>query len=318
MTMHSNFVRRATVTLAALATLVVALNGTALAGESPYRSIVVFGDSLEDPGNAFVLTGQIATQPFAPIPASAYAVGGHHFSNGRTWVEQLGRHIGLQRSTGPAFRDPAVASNYAIGGSRARDVATSPSASQQVGAYLAYTGGTASADALYVVGFGGNDIRDALEDPANAATIVGQAAAAMAGHLKTLCEAGAEDFLIANVPNLGVTPAIRAVGDPAVGFATLLSWNLNGLVQAYIAGLVQPACPEARFMTLDLFALSSAVVAYPEGFGFADAQPCLAFGTTGGAICAYPNGKFFWDAIHPTRAGHALLAEEALSLIGTP
>ncbi len=84
MTMHSNFVRRATVTLAALATLVVALNGTALAGESPYRSIVVFGDSLEDPGNAFVLTGQIATQPFAPIPASAYAVGGHHFSNGRT------------------------------------------------------------------------------------------------------------------------------------------------------------------------------------------------------------------------------------------
>lgn len=318
MNTNSYSIRRVTVTLAALGALVVALGGTARASESPYGSIVVFGDSLEDPGNAFVLTGEIATQPFAPIPSAAYAVGGHHFSNGRTWVEQLGREMGLLRSTGPAFRDPAAASNYAIGGSRARDVATSPTAGQQVGAYLAYTGGTASSDALYVVGFGGNDIRDALEDPTHALTIVGQAAATMAGHLKTLCEAGAEDFLIANVPNLGVTPAIRAVGDPAVGFATLLSWNLNGLVQAYIAGMVQPACPDARFMTLDLFGLSSAVVAYPGGFGFVDAQPCLAFGTIGGAICADPNGKFFWDAIHPTRAGHALLAEEALSLIGTP
>ena len=95
MNTHSNFIRRATVALAALGTLAVALSGTALASESPYSSIVVFGDSLEDPGNAFVLTGEIATQPCAPIPASAYAVGGHHFSNGRTWVEQLGRHMGL-------------------------------------------------------------------------------------------------------------------------------------------------------------------------------------------------------------------------------
>lgn len=315
---NSHFIRRATVTLAALGALVVALAGTAQAGESPYSSIVVFGDSLEDPGNAFVLTGQIATQPFDPIPSAAYAIGGHHFSNGKTWVEQLGRHMGLLRSTGPAFRDPAVASNYAIGGSRARVVATSPTAAQQVGAYLAYTGGTASGDALYVVGFGGNDIRDALVDPANALTIVGEAAAAMAGHLKTLCEAGAEEFMIANVPNLGVTPAIRAAGPQAAGFATLLSWNLNGLVQAHIAGMVQPACPEARFVTLDLFGLSSAVVAYPEGFGFADAQPCLTFGTIGNAICNNPTVKFFWDAIHPTRDGHALLAAEAISLIGTP
>lgn len=313
---ENNFIRRATVALAALATLVAAWGGTAVADESSYSDLVVFGDSLEDPGNAFVLTGDIATQPFQPIPASAYAIGGHHFSNGRTWVEQLGRHIGLLRSTGPAFRNPAVASNYAIGGSRARDVATSPTASQQVGAYLAYTGGTASADALYVVGFGGNDIRDALSDPANAPTIIGEAAAAVVGQLATLCQAGAEEFLIANVPNLGVTPAIQAAGEPAISFATYLSWTLNALVQSNVAGAVQPACPNARFRTLDLFALSSTVVAYPQGFGFVDAQPCLVFGTTGQAVCNDPSGKFFWDAIHPTRAGHAILAEDAIRVIG--
>jgi outer membrane lipase/esterase len=101
---------------------------TALAQPSEFSRIISFGDSLGDPGNAFVLTGEISTAPFEPIPGAAYAIGGHHFSNGRTWVEQLGQSLGLQGSTGPAFRNPVVFSNYAIGGSRAREGAPGVSA----------------------------------------------------------------------------------------------------------------------------------------------------------------------------------------------
>jgi phospholipase/lecithinase/hemolysin len=317
MNANSKVVRRAIGTFALLATLGVILNGTALAERAPYARIVVFGDSLEDPGNAFALTGQIATPPFEPIPGAAYAIGGHHFSNGATWVEELGRIAGLQHSTDPAYRNPDVASNYAVGGSRARSVGTSFTAGQQVATYLGYTGGVAPSDALYVFGFGGNDVRDALQDPANALSIIGEAAAAIADNLRALCEAGAEDVLVANVPNLGVTPAIQSIGEPAVGFAAFLSWTLNGLVQSNISGYVQPSCANVRFRTLDLFTLSSAIAAYPGGFGFDSILPCLHFSTTQNAICSNPNRQFFWDAIHPTEAGHAVLAQEALRLIDT-
>lgn len=317
MSIYCIFVRRTIRCVTLLAALAVTWGGTALADDAPYASIVVFGDSLEDPGNAFVLTGQIATQPFDPIPSAAYAIGGHHFSNGPTWVEELGRILGLKRSTGPAYRDPRVASNYAVGGSRARDVVSSMTSSRQVADYLSYVNGEARADSLYVFAFGGNDVRDALENPGNAVDIVGQAAAAIANNLLALCEAGAEEIIVANVANLGVTPAIQSIGEPAVSFATYLSWTLNSLVQQSIGGYVQPNCSNAHFQTLDLFTVSTTIVAYPIGFGFDDALPCLDFFTNEEAICDYPDRKFFWDAIHPTRAGHEILAQEALSLIDT-
>src|SRR5437870_5726450 len=49
----------------------------------PARSVVVFGDSLSDPGNAFVILHKVAVPPFSSlIPDAPYARGGLHFSNG--------------------------------------------------------------------------------------------------------------------------------------------------------------------------------------------------------------------------------------------
>lgn len=54
-----------------------------------YSIIITFGDSGSDPGNYFQLFGEQEIQPFEPdnIPSAPYAVGGHHFSNGETWIE---------------------------------------------------------------------------------------------------------------------------------------------------------------------------------------------------------------------------------------
>ena len=62
--------------------------------QTDFGGIVVFGTSLSDPGNAFVLTGVQSTAPYETldpllIPSWPYAKGGHHFSNGATWVEQF-------------------------------------------------------------------------------------------------------------------------------------------------------------------------------------------------------------------------------------
>lgn len=296
---------------AAIAALGLAAHTSALGAE--FDRIVAFGDSLMDSGNAFVLTGEIATPPFEPVPSGAYAIGGHHFSNGSTWVEQLGRAIGLLRSTGPSARNPRVFSNYAIGGSRARPGTASPSAADQVGQFLADNGGAASGRDLYLFGFGANDVRDAMIQQNGA--LIGEAVFAVRDSLLALCSAGAGHIVIANVPNVGVAPGIQQFGEPVIGFATLLSAALNQGVQQWLAQYVQPLCPGTRFDTLDTFALSTVVFDDPELYGFEDAEPCLSFGVLQDAICERPDSKFFWDAIHPTRAGHGLIAQRAAEIV---
>jgi thermolabile hemolysin len=39
--------------------------------------------------------------------------------------------------------------------------------------------------------------------------------------------------------------------------------------------------------------------------------PCLRFAVIWEAVCHHPDRYLFWDAIHPTRAGHELIADAA-------
>ena len=93
-----------------------------LAGE--YSRLVFFGDSLSDPGNYFQLFGEQAVQPFEPenVPSAPYAIGGHHFTNGPTWAEQLSNSLGMAKSGSPATVAPGIFTNYAVGRSRARAI----------------------------------------------------------------------------------------------------------------------------------------------------------------------------------------------------
>lgn len=61
--------------------LLFPLAPSASAGD--FAKLVIFGDSLSDPGNYFVAFGTVSHQPFVPIPEAPYAIGGHHFSNAR-------------------------------------------------------------------------------------------------------------------------------------------------------------------------------------------------------------------------------------------
>ena len=82
--------------------------------------LVFFGDSLSDPGNYFIAFGTVSRPPFEPIPDAPYAIGGHHFSNGATWAEQLTRELRQPMSGEPALEAPGVFTNYAVGRARAR------------------------------------------------------------------------------------------------------------------------------------------------------------------------------------------------------
>jgi phospholipase/lecithinase/hemolysin len=288
-----------------------------------FDQVVVFGDSLSDPGNVFVVTGQYSVRPFAPIPSAPYAIGGMHFTNGATWAERLSRALDSRTGTGPALRVPQVYTNYAFGGARARAAAASasPSLGAQVTMYIGNTGGVASPEALHVVWFGANDVRDALEalaaDPSGGTSfgIVQTAILAIRDNVVALWSAGARTFLVPNVPNLALTPAVAAQPAQVRGAALQLSAAYNaGLAQ--LLGQLQAQLPGVRIVPLDIFGLLNGIVAAPSAYGIVDATtPCLQFGVVVGAVCAQPQTYLFWDAIHPTAAVHKILAERALTVL---
>src|SRR5258706_1953634 len=227
----SNILKRV-VGVGALALVVLATASQAWAG--PPHRFVVFGDSLSDPGNAFVLLRDVEVPPFdSLIPDAPYARGAFHFSNGPTWVEQLSLLDHALPSAGPALFIPLLFSNYAVGGARARHEAPFD-LSTQVGLFVRDFRGQGPSAALYVVFAGGNDLRDALQalavdsSGATSLAIVQAALFSIRDNLLTLHAAGARQFLVPNAPDIGLAPAVRLLGPAAQGAATFLSAQFNG------------------------------------------------------------------------------------------
>jgi len=319
----SNYRTRAKSWLASILLAFVALAPTWAAADGlrrPFGQIVVFGDSLSDPGNAFALTGQHLTPPtfgmttpeelLTLVPDAPYAKGGNHFSNGPTWIEDLGRAIGLGASVGPAFAPGHPnASNYAVGGARARPVGDFHLAIQ-VNEFLGDVRGHAPSGALYVIALGGNDVRDALQlaDP----TVIAAAIGSIAQHVQILYGAGARKFLAWNSPNIALTPAVRAVaavtpGVDVLGAATALSFGFKQGLDATLAQL-SAALPGIEIVRFDAFTEINNIVANPARFGLNDVTTACIQPNVPPFECRQPDRHLFWDGIHPTRAGHAIAA----------
>jgi phospholipase/lecithinase/hemolysin len=305
------------------AALLVVLLGHAFAGIAAAHSrIVTFGDSVTDPGNAFTLLHTVALAPFEPIPTPPYAIGGHHYSNGATWVEQLGNRLGLNPSPGPAFQHPVVFSNYAVGSSRARPVGP-VHLSLLVGRFFADFGGVAPADALYVIHIGGDDLQDALAalatDPSGATSIaiITDALTAIQANIIALASAGAGTFLIPNAPDFALVPAVRAAGPGAQAAGTFFAVTFNTALETMLSGL--EAALGVKIFRLDIFALIHESVSAPAAFGLTEVEDfCITPFTRVSPYCSQPDAFLFWDAIHPTRVGHAIITDRALDALSAP
>ena len=282
-----------------------------------YNKLVVFGDSLSDPGNAFALTGQFSVRPFSLIPDAPYARGGMHFSNGKTWAELLAKDLHLP--SGPAFRNPLLFSNYAIGSARAHNTGTGADLTDQVSLYLGEHRGNADPHALYVVLIGGNDLRDAIavyqSNPSGASRILNAAVTSVANNLQSLALAGAHYFLIGYVPDLSLVPAVAMQGVPVQTLAQTLSIQYNrGLKGVVTAMMNAPYSPDVT--TLNLYRLLHSLDAYPEQIGLTNvSSTCINPGVIAHAVCHDTKDYLFWDGIHPTHVVHEFLANEALQAL---
>jgi phospholipase/lecithinase/hemolysin len=306
--------------LSALLTCALWFSTCAAAGNGELSRIVVFGDSLTDPGNAFVLTHQVSMPPYQLIPDFPYARGGHHFSNGRTWVEQLARGLDMADSTCPALGARGRCSNYAVGGARARP-GTLFDLSSQVAMFRSDFADFAKDEALYVVHIGGNDLRDAIvalaSDPSGATSmaIIQGALGAIAANIVTLTAAGGREFLVVNAPDLALAPAIRLQGPLAQAAAQFVSVAFNDALASVLARL-EAGLP-VTIHRFDLFSLVNEAVATPAAFELTVVDTtCITPGVIVHAECSQPNRYLFWDGIHPTRAAHAILARRVREILG--
>lgn len=290
-----------------------ALLGLALvppASAASLGRVVVFGDSLSDPGNAFVLLGgKVTTPPFQSlVPDAPYAVGGPHFSNGPTWIEQIAQ-------AGPAFQNPGVDFNYAVGSARARG--SGPvDLTGQVSRYLADVR-TPSSEMLHVVWIGGDDVRDALlallaeRNPDRARLILQQAIGVIQNNLIMLHGAGARRFLVANLPDIGLSPEARQQGPAAQLAASVLAGQFNAALEQMLAGLESAGVSIVR---VDVFTLHHEVTVLPRLFGLTNATTaCIRLNDAAVPYCDRPDKFLFWDGVHPTLAGHRLIGLRAVT-----
>ena len=317
-----------------------------------YDGLVVFGDSLSDSGNKYVVTGLANTPPYDLldpflVPDGPYTRGGLHHSNGKTWVEQYAKPLGLGGVVRPALRNTGKATNYAYGGARARDAsATSPNLHlpMQVTTFLADAGGVASADALYVIFIGGNDIApDAVfafaSSPLDGLTIIGEAVGSIGGTIQTLYEHGARKFLVMNSPDLGLTPSL-AIADQqfpgAAGLASCLSYWFNfgydvqnpqplgcPLLPIDIPGLddvldsLEAAIsdPDLEIIRYDVYTRFLQLVLDPLPSDPQNGETSCVMPNVPPYACKRPDNYVFWDGVHPTKAVHSIIANEVGMLL---
>lgn len=282
---------------------------TPLAAQRPFKEIIVFGASLSDNGNAFILSGGLAAAP-------PYFAG--RFSNGPLWIEHLAGRLHLGHTTEkkpvPAPSD-AGGTNYAAGGAETGSGFSSaclgvgqtkrctPNVGLQIELFFE-DGRTLDGDELIVIQGGGND--------SSAVT----AARNMGENIATLAAAGGEVFLVPTLHRLSQNP----------GVSTDVSSDV--FVAAFNEGLAEEldaveAVFDITIFRLDLLGLTDAMIEGPADFDLTNvtdpACPACGFGIpqpgAGDTVVPNPDEYLYWDGFHYTRVVHEIFGNAAADLV---
>lgn len=281
---------------------------------SPYSGLVVFGDSLSDSGNNAAV---LFNAPFSLAPTPPSAIIGNTFvafapssagtySDGPVWVDAVA--AALLGSSFPARASLLGGTNYASGGAETSlntpvpgfPGATTFSLQSQVSFFLSTTA-VVDSSALYVVQGGANNVRRLLAtgaalDPLTVAQEAAAYASDVGGLVDQLQTAGAQNIIVWNTPNAGLTPEVLSFGPVASFLATSVSNQFNNALATRLVG-------EVGVQTFDIAG------AFGAGAGFTNVTDACGNNAAGCGL-----NPLFWDGIHPTAAAHALIAQGVLAL----
>lgn len=291
---------------------------------APINGLYVFGDSLSDPGNNAIALGSTASPPFnvtlqseitsnSFIPTYPYATS-YQYTNGSVWAYQFATMLGLQSQVAGPVLGGGLGANYAYGGATTGPANPSgfpPSLLTQTAAFISSLGASsAPADALYVVAGGGNNARNALTaiaggaDPTATITATSLQFASDVGDIVDALQGkGAVTIAVWDVPNVGLAPAIAANGPSAAYLGTTLAQAMNDALGTRLAS-------ESGVQIFDIFGLMTSINANPGAYGLVNATDA-----SGAIPGADPSQYLAWDGIHPTSAGHAIIAQSMYAAV---
>jgi phospholipase/lecithinase/hemolysin len=278
-----------------------------------FSRIYAFGDSLSDAGNDYILSLGLA-------PTSAIYSDGR-FSNGPVWVQDLARDLGLPAVT-PSLHG---GTDFAYGGAEAGQeplhtvdpVIDLPSQLAQFLADVPHP----SANALYTLSIGANDLLDAIPKfaahPTEAIADINAAVTDEINFVSALALDGARNFAILNVPNLGVTPEeAGAISATATKLSALFDTDLSKDLAALASK------DHLAIHLVNAFGLINEAIADPSKFGLKNVTTPVWTGNyenplsgTLNATGAAQNSYLFFDHLHPTATGHNAIATLAFDVL---
>jgi len=274
--------------------------------------LIIFGDSLSDNGNALALTeGAFPSSPYGhTYNKSGKDLGDTfpgRFTDGRNWVDyfpRVAKCFGVDVQAPTAYfqnMKSATATNFAVGGATSGEgdvfISSLPGFQIQIATYL-QSGREASADDLYVIWTGANDFKAGI-DPT-------QTVANIENGISELSAKGARTFLVITVPDLSLTPQVKALGGPTVLAAKRFVLTTNVLLEVEL-----PQFALSHQISIELVDINEIFVplAYNSRiFGFTNSTGA-AFNLTTGDVVSDPNDYVFWDGFHPTTNVHYIGAE---------
>ncbi|MGF1463751.1 MAG: autotransporter domain-containing protein [Maricaulaceae bacterium] len=278
-------------------------------------NVVVFGDSLSDPGNIPLLFGGIDFPPSPPFF-------GNRFSNGLVFSELLPGLLGTEFD---------MSLNFAVGGATTGFGNVDPNIPPdiptgvlgQLGSFAASGFNGGGANDLGILFAGNNDFFGALGGPlpptaaeqeALLGAVVFEGVANLTFAAETLAASGIEQIAVFNLSDLGIIPL--TLSDPFVSAAaTAGTIAFNDTLEAAVGGLADDGL---NVTVVDTFTLFNEVLANPAEFGITDTTTpciltdCIALPT------AEQNAFLFFDSVHPTANIQAELANAVADTIIAP
>jgi phospholipase/lecithinase/hemolysin len=317
---------RPDVLLWVIAALVIWFNIAEVTAQGPghaldYTSIVVFGDSLSDTGNLAHLTEDKygvrvpgpavdytdgrATDGYDTLPAAQNYFG--------VWIEQLAATLpskpeiknSLDGGTDYAYGFATTGTStgvFTFGPSNSLSV-NIDNIGLEITDYLS-THPKIDNKTLFVVWGGAIDVLYATSS-----NDVIDAGINQILNIQRLIDAGATQFLVPNLPPLGLVPRLNGssmTSIPATEASVLYNTVLIGGVS-----LIQELDARKRLhiAQLDVFTLFNQIVATPSKFSLTNVN------ASSQGLPVDPDFYLFWDDLHPTTRGHNVLATTANAIL---
>jgi outer membrane lipase/esterase len=258
--------------------------------------VYAFGDSLLDDGTILRTTGSTADA------ATGSLYSGRNFSNGVTAFDYFGTLTG--RGVDPS-NDLAVAGVFS--GLNSSSIGDYPGTLSQVDSFLTGGGRFSSGDIVLLDG-GTNELAtltnpsyglpNGLTAPVTTSQLVTYVGANFTSILSSLKGAGLKDVFLYNVPN--ASAASVAINAEIVTTAAAVSGR----------GL--------NVHVFDLLRLYEKVAANPTLYGFISGGGCSTSAACVADAASRENSYFTVDGLHPTTAGHDLIAQYLASQYFAP